>query len=90
MPDVYSLQEKLQIFWQRQIPPSMEKAFIAMLPEAQLKDYKPVVIIPRKIEDVSEIAIEADKSNHAVWRFYGCRSCEFQDRTRRDLWIPWF
>ena len=30
-----------------------------MLPEAQLKDYKPVVMIPRKMEDVSEIAIEA-------------------------------
>lgn len=38
---------------------NLEKAFIAMLPEAQLKDYKPVVIIPRKMEDVSEIAIEA-------------------------------
>jgi ribosome-dependent ATPase len=38
---------------------NLEEAFIAMLPEAQLKDHKPVVIIPRKIEDVSEIAIEA-------------------------------
>ena len=38
---------------------NLEKAFISMLPEAQLKDYKPVVIIPRKMEDVSEIAIEA-------------------------------
>lgn len=38
---------------------NLEKAFITMLPETQLKDYKPVVIIPRKVEDVSEIAIEA-------------------------------
>lgn len=38
---------------------NLEKAFITMLPEAQLKDYKPVVIIPHKIEDVSDIAIEA-------------------------------
>ena len=37
----------------------MEEAFIAMLPEEQLKDYKPVVITPRKIEDVPEISIEA-------------------------------
>lgn len=38
---------------------NLEKAFIAMLPEALLKDYKPVVIIPRNMDDVSEIAIEA-------------------------------
>src|SRR5208282_338035 len=38
---------------------NLEKAFLTMLPEAQLKDYKPVVIIPRNMEDVSEIAIEA-------------------------------
>lgn len=38
---------------------NLEKAFITMLPEALLKDYKPVVITPHKMEDVSDIAIEA-------------------------------
>ena len=38
----------------------MEEAFITMLPEEQLKDYKPVVIPPRKKKGVPEISIEAE------------------------------
>lgn len=50
---------KVEDFLAKTNSTNLEKAFITMLPEAQLKDYKPVVIIPRKMEDVSEIAIEA-------------------------------
>ncbi len=40
---------------------SMEEAFIMMLPEEQLKNYKPVVIPPRKTNgEVPEISIEAE------------------------------
>lgn len=46
-------------FLERKGSSSMEAAFIAMLPEAQLKDYKPVVIVPRKQEITPNIAIEA-------------------------------
>lgn len=38
---------------------SMEEAFIAMLPEAQLRDHKPVIITPREVTGVSDISIEA-------------------------------
>lgn len=39
---------------------SLEEAFIRMLPEALLQNYKPVVIPPRKMESVTEISIEAE------------------------------
>lgn len=38
---------------------NLEKAFIAILPEAKRQEHKPVVLTPRKKEEVSEIAIEA-------------------------------
>lgn len=50
---------KVEDFLAKTNSTNLEKAFITMLPEAQLKDYKPVVIIPHKMEDVSDIAIEA-------------------------------
>jgi ribosome-dependent ATPase len=50
---------KVAEFLERKNSSSMEDAFIAMLPEDQLKDYKPVVIVPRKKESISDIAIEA-------------------------------
>ncbi len=48
---------KVTEFLERKKSASMEDAFIAMLPKDQLKDYKPVVIVPRECS--SDIAIEA-------------------------------
>nr|WP_199484698.1 ribosome-associated ATPase/putative transporter RbbA [Legionella drancourtii] len=50
---------KVAEFLERKNSTAMEDAFIAMLPEEQRKDYKPVVIVPRKKEGISDIAIEA-------------------------------
>lgn len=50
---------KVAAFLERKNSASMEDAFIAMLPEDQRKDYKPVVIVPRKKESISDVAIEA-------------------------------
>lgn len=50
---------KVAEFLARKGSSSMEEAFIAMLPEAQLRDHKPVVITPRETKDISEISIEA-------------------------------
>lgn len=50
---------KVAEFLARKGSPSMEEAFIAMLPEEQLRDHKPVVITPRETKDISEISIEA-------------------------------
>ena len=38
---------------------SLEQAFIALLPEEERRDYRPVEIPPRKVEGEEEIAIEA-------------------------------
>ncbi|CEG58618.1 ribosome-associated ATPase/putative transporter RbbA [Legionella fallonii] len=50
---------KVAEFLERKGSSSMEDAFIAMLPDDELKDYEPVVIVPRKKEGISDIAIEA-------------------------------
>ncbi len=49
---------KVEEFLAKTNSDTLEKAFIALLPEKQRQDYKPVILIPRKTDD-SEIAIEA-------------------------------
>lgn len=53
-------------FLKRNNSKSLEEAFIAMLPEEELKDYKPVVILPREAQDNAETSIEA---NNLTMRF---------------------
>jgi ribosome-dependent ATPase len=51
---------KVADFLKKKNSSSMEEAFISMLPEAELQNYKPVVLIPRKIGETSELSIEAE------------------------------
>lgn len=46
-------------FLQKKHSATMEQAFIAMLPEALVQNYKPVVITPREVSEGREISIEA-------------------------------
>jgi len=57
---------KVGDFLERNASSSLEEAFIAMLPEAQFKNFKPVEKIPRQKEQQAETFIEA---NHLTMRF---------------------
>ncbi len=57
---------------------TMEEAFIAMLPAAQLKNYKPVVMIPRLKQGDTETFIEADNLTMRFGDFTAVNHVGFQ------------
>lgn len=69
---------KVAEFLERKGSSSMEEAFVAMLPEAQRQNYKPVVISPRETKAALEISIEAQNLTMRFGNFTAVDHVSFQ------------
>lgn len=69
---------KIEDFLAIEASTTMEEAFIAMLPEAQLKNYKPIEMIPRQREIATETFIEANNLTKRFGDFTAVNHVSFQ------------